>query len=58
MASRTTEAILANGDELFRCRTARRMAEEKANDAKVLEIIKVGYLEYVLTGAKTHGPRI
>ena len=37
VAPRTGELIITNGDEVYRCRTVRRMVKEKANDKGMLK---------------------
>lgn len=56
--SRTTEFLIGNKSGIFKCRTIRKMTKEKAYDDNILDIIKVGYLEYIMDGARTTPPRV
>ena len=54
----TTEYLIATEMGIISCATMRRMPDEMAYDKKCLEIVKVGYRDYVCEGASSTNPRI
>ena len=49
----TTEYIIGTVDGIFKCRTARRRAEQIAYDPECMNYINVTYDDYTLEGART-----
>ena len=58
LSPRTTEYLIATEMGIISCATMRRMPDEMAYDKKCLEIVKVGYRDYVCEGASSTNPRI
>ncbi len=53
VVSRSSEYLVARGDQLFKCPTIRRKVDADAYDGKCLENITVDFNEYIRKGATT-----
>ena len=55
---RTTEYIVGTKEGLFKCRTVRRVVEDKSYDPDCLDYVKEFYDDYMLKGASTTAARV
>ena len=53
MSGRTTDMLVANSENVFKCRTVRRVPKEHMADPECLEKVKVSVADYFKRGART-----